>query len=202
MTTIHFVRHGETVHNVGMVITSGKPGAPLNDRGIEQVHHTAQALAFRPIVAIYASPLLRAHQSATIIGEGLGLDVQLRDELVECDVGSLEGRTGVEAFELFDATFDDWYLGSNADRPLGLDGELGVDAIARVRRVVQEAAASHPGQEVVIVGHGTILQLAITWMCSNLEPPSGFRRWIPNAGIVTVQAEGDICCTSWAGQNP
>jgi broad specificity phosphatase PhoE len=106
MTRMIFVRHGETVHNAGLVITSASPGAPLNDRGVRQVKELAVTLAGTGVEAVYTSPLLRARQTAAIIGEACGLEPVVRDELRECSVGELEGRSDPAAFERLDSTWD------------------------------------------------------------------------------------------------
>ncbi|MDT7786089.1 MAG: hypothetical protein QOF58_4508 [Pseudonocardiales bacterium] len=198
MTRIIFIRHGETRHNVDLVITSGAPGGPLTERGEEQARALAQRLSDVDIAAVYSSPLTRAVQTA----EALGHDVVLLDDLRECSVGDLEGKGDADSFARFDLTFEHWYreTGPDLDFPLGPNGETGTAAVARVATVVQEILRAHQGQTVAVVAHGTVLQLALTTLCVNLPPSFGYRRWIANAGTVLVDVTGQgLVCRDWSG---
>jgi probable phosphoglycerate mutase len=64
-TRILAIRHGETAWNVDTRL-QGHLDIPLNDVGLRQAQHLAQALAQRdPIDAIYASDLSRAVRMRT-----------------------------------------------------------------------------------------------------------------------------------------
>jgi len=198
MTRIIFIRHGETRHNVDLVITSGAPGGPLTERGEDQARALADQLSDIDVAAVYSSPLTRAVQTAT----ALGREVVLRDDLRECSVGDLEGRGDQDSFARFDLTFEHWYHETDPDLdfPLGPNGETGTAAVARVASVVRDVLRAHDGQTVAVVGHGTVLQLALTTLCVNLAPSFGYRRWIANAGTVLVDvAERGLVCLEWSG---
>jgi broad specificity phosphatase PhoE len=62
--------------------------APLGNR---QAEMTRDFLAVRPVDVCYASPLLRAAQTAKIIVEPHQLAPQPHDSLLECDLGRWEG---------------------------------------------------------------------------------------------------------------
>jgi broad specificity phosphatase PhoE len=196
-----FVRHGETAHNAGLVITAASPGMPLNERGVRQARELATALAASRIDAIYTSPLLRARQTAAILGEAQGVDPVVRAELRECSVGELEGRADAAAFERLDSTWDRWYYDEDLDYALGPDGETGRAALDRVSGLVDRLAGRHGDGSVLVVGHGTVLQLALTYLSSNLTRASGHRRWIAHGGTVVVDVEaGSMTCREWSGE--
>lgn len=69
------VRHGE-VHNPEGIIYSGLPGYGLSDLGREQARAVAEALRGADVVAVYASPLERATETASAIAEATGCDVR------------------------------------------------------------------------------------------------------------------------------
>src|SRR5437763_1674642 len=64
--TVVGVRHGE-VHNPDGVIYAGLPGYGLSETGRAQALQIAEALRGLPVVAVYASPLDRAMETATAI---------------------------------------------------------------------------------------------------------------------------------------
>ncbi|WP_392958430.1 histidine phosphatase family protein [Streptomyces sp. LN245] len=157
------------------------------------------------LAAVYSSPLRRAVETAAILNDELatGLQPQTHDGLSEGSVGDLEGQSSAEHFARFDATFDHWYLNGDLDHRIGGTGERGSAAVDRISGVVDDLVARHPGQTVLVVGHGTILQLALTALCANLPLASGYRNWIENAGVVDTVHDGrHLHCLSWSGRPP
>lgn len=199
---IVFVRHGETAHNTAMVITSGIPGGFLTDQGVQQVRDRAALLADFNAVAVWSSPLNRARQSAEIIAETLALPLVEDDGFRECDVGDLEGLGDDDAFARFNESLDRWYLEADLDFPLGPNGETAAAAIDRARSAVARVVDAHDSDDtVVVVSHQTFLQVAMTFLSSNLKPAFGHRRWISNAGVSVMHFdESVVTCLAWDGQ--
>src|SRR4051812_3441114 len=71
--TVIGIRHGE-VHNPEGVIYAGLPGYGLSDTGRTQAAAMAEALKGLPVTAIYASPLDRAVETATLIAQVAGVE--------------------------------------------------------------------------------------------------------------------------------
>lgn len=74
MTTVLGLRHGE-VDNPQRVIYAGLPGYGLSENGRTQASAVAQAFRGQPLVAIYASPLDRAMETAGFVSELTGVEV-------------------------------------------------------------------------------------------------------------------------------
>ena len=85
------MRHGETDDNAAARF-QGRIDTRLNERGREQSRALAQALRGEGLRALYSSPLLRAHETARIVGAALGLEPILDERLVEADAGAWSGR--------------------------------------------------------------------------------------------------------------
>ena len=150
------VRHGETDWNREDRF-QGHSDPPLNDRGRSQARALAQALGGLEAAALYSSPLARAHETAIILAERLRLEVQMRDDLREVDVGSWSGLTRSEAEARFPAGYRRWLeFGHGWD-----DGEtyqeLGLRVLSEVRRIAED----HPGERVVAVTHGGPIRSAL-----------------------------------------
>lgn len=81
---MYIVRHGQSTNNAGQTLLDDPPLTPLGRRQMKRV---AKWLAEEPstIHWLFASPLLRAVQSAALIGEVLGLEVETWDDLQEYD---------------------------------------------------------------------------------------------------------------------
>ena len=88
-------RHGETDDNAARRL-QGHRDPSLNVRGRAQARALAEQVAGEAIVALWASPLRRAHETARIVGEALGLAPRLDARLAEVDVGDWAGRTYAE----------------------------------------------------------------------------------------------------------
>ena len=135
MTTLLLVRHGETDWNAEGRL-QGHTDRPLSEFGRRQAHALADRLAGDSIVAVYASDLSRARQTAEIVAARLGLDVALDPRLREKDWGTWEGLTPEER-----------------DR-VELVGESTQAHRDRMLASLLEIAARHPGERVVVVTHG------------------------------------------------
>jgi uncharacterized phosphatase len=142
-TTILYVRHGETDWNLARRV-QGHTDRPLNDTGRAQAEALAAELAVEAIDAVYSSDLSRAHETARIVAAGHGLDVTVVPDLRERDFGTWEGLTDDEIL----ARFPD-----ARGRPWG-DAETPDEMARRVLDALRRIADGHPGQTVLVVGHG------------------------------------------------
>lgn len=88
-----FVRHGESEANARRMLSSANEGWPLTGRGREQAEEAARVIAALPrIDKLYASPVIRARQTAEIIGKGIGFEPILDERLRERHMGILEEK--------------------------------------------------------------------------------------------------------------
>lgn len=85
-----FVRHGETETN-RLGLTAGMTDVALNEKGRQQAHAAATALANLGVDAIYSSPLKRSLATAECIAKLLHLPVVAIPEIAERNWGAQEG---------------------------------------------------------------------------------------------------------------
>ncbi len=97
---LFLVRHGQTDLNK-VRRYQGRIDVPLNETGIGQAQKLALRLSSEPFDKIYASPLVRAQETAKTIHNGRNIDIVSLPELVEMDFGKLEGKTYKEIIEIF-----------------------------------------------------------------------------------------------------
>ena len=88
---ILLARHGETAENRERRF-QGQKDVPLNERGREQARALADQAAGEGIAGLYTSPLVRARETAEIVGAALGLEPRPDDRLKEVDVGDWQDR--------------------------------------------------------------------------------------------------------------
>lgn len=88
----YMIRHGESEANVAQY-ASGHMDVPLTDNGIRQARQAAMVLSSlseKPTHIIH-SPLQRAHNTALILNEPLGLPITEDDGIKEQHFGAWEG---------------------------------------------------------------------------------------------------------------
>ena len=89
-------RHGETDDNIEPIRIQGFRDTPLNDRGRRQAAELAERVENEGIVSLWSSDLVRASETAEIIGGHLGLKPRLDARLREGNRGDWEGRLWTE----------------------------------------------------------------------------------------------------------
>ena len=89
--SFYFVRHGETDWNRDRLLM-GSQDIPLNNKGRAQAEHAAYILDSLELGKAFSSNLKRASQTAKIIANIAGIEVQEIDGLAERNRGSLEGK--------------------------------------------------------------------------------------------------------------
>jgi broad specificity phosphatase PhoE len=82
---VYFTRHGESVSNLADRSMEREPsdGDRLSERGWEQARGLGERLRGEGIEAILASPFRRAQETATAIGDVLGLEFATDEDLYE-----------------------------------------------------------------------------------------------------------------------
>ena len=193
-TRICLVRHGETEWNAERRI-QGQIDIGLNAVGRRQALAAGAWLQGERIAALYSSDLQRAWMTAQAIGAALGLVPQPAPELRERDYGVFQGLTYAEAEALHPVGYAA-FEGRNAE----YDFENGESLRAMFERVtgkLQEIAARHRGEQVVVVVHGGVLDVINRFVRGNpLEMARDFL--IPNAGLNWISlAAGQWTIDTW-----
>jgi broad specificity phosphatase PhoE len=149
VTELLLVRHGETDWNRERRF-QGHADPPLNDAGREQASELAENLAGEGIEAIYTSDLQRARETAEILAARFGSEVIALRELREIDVGDWQGLTWPEIEERHPDGAARWHRDGH-----GWDGGETYDQLGeRIVAALRGIAERHPGQRVLVVGHG------------------------------------------------
>ena len=86
---IYITRHGQTDYNKQSLM-QGRSDIPLNETGLAQAEATKEKIGDIKFDAVYASPLIRALTTASVIS-GLSKDEIITDErIIEADFGKYE----------------------------------------------------------------------------------------------------------------
>jgi broad specificity phosphatase PhoE len=179
---ILLARHGETDWNVPPARVMGRRDVPLNSRGREQARELARAVAPDGVRALYASTLLRASETAGIVGAELGLRPVVDERLVESARGSWEGRLLAEIEHEEPELWAAWRRGGASFRFPG--GESLGEHAKRVDAALDEVAAGP--LPALVVCHGGSIRCAVA-----ARHPDGLDAFheldVPNVHVVRVQ---------------
>jgi len=149
MGRLLLMRHAESEGNHARTFTA-TPAVPVTVRGREQAAEAARWIdaRYRP-ARVVTSPFMRAMQTATIVGDALGVALEIEQDLRERDYGDFAGKPYSTPRDGYDhARRWEW-------RPPG--GETLVEVQVRVGAVVDRLMAESPAADVVVVSHGAVM---------------------------------------------
>lgn len=187
MLRLILVRHGETEWNSEHRLQGGRSDIPLNENGKEQARRLGLALKDEKISAVYSSPLQRAVTTARAVASHHQLEVSTDPDLIEMDLGDLDGLNLVG---VRDSRLDFWQQWRQGDCSLPVPGgESLVQLQQRVWPAVQRIIQQHREGTVVLVGHSFVVQ---TIIFSALDAPiECFARFrISPTGITILHLDG------------
>jgi broad specificity phosphatase PhoE len=146
-TVVHLLRHGE-VYNPQHVLYGRLPNFHLSENGRLMADAAADFFAERDVVALFASPLDRAQETAQPLAEHKGLPIQTDRGLIESG-NVLEGKTITLARLALNPV--NWRYLWNPFTPSW--GEPYKQVASRVWQVVERARDAARGHEAVCVSH-------------------------------------------------
>ena len=158
-TTVILCRHGESEGNREARFGGHSP-TPLTELGRSQASATARRLAQTGVDVVLSSDLSRAEETAQIIGEVLGLPLEVTPLLRERSVGIFTGLSFDEARECYPAEYQALLRREPDSAPP--EGETYMQCRERATGYLQEALAKHAGKRILLVSHQlTLYQLVL-----------------------------------------
>ena len=158
-TRVYLVRHGATILSAEDRF-AGAIDVPLSDEGREQVRRLAERLSGDEITAVYASPLGRTIETASILAAPHRLPVQPVEGLREISHGRWEQLTRKEVAQRFPEESAEWDRDPYTFAPQG--GESGLAVTARALPALVEIIRAHLGQRVLVVSHKATIRLLLS----------------------------------------
>lgn len=142
-TTVYLVRHGETDANIGKIPVDASHDVSLNATGREQAWAAKKTFDCIPFTAAYSSNLLRSKETASILLSGKGLTATPDPRFRERDRGVNHPSGESSAFSHGEL--------SHAD-------EAPEVVRQRVLEGLNDIVKKHPGETVLLVGHGIMMK--------------------------------------------
>jgi broad specificity phosphatase PhoE len=186
VTNLLMIRHRQAPHNVEGR-WEGWGATPLTEEGQRQAEAVSRRLALctPPISRLYASPLIRAWQTAQPIAQRLGIETYAHDGLREIDFGDISGLT----FEVFRERMPEVHARWQDRTDLTVrfpGGEQRREFFQRVAKALDEIVGQHPDGTVAVVSHGGALRAGL----AHLLPDTMSEWWgyaLDNASLTHVR---------------
>lgn len=200
---IYFIRHGQSTQNRG---DSRVPYPPLTDLGRLQAKHAGEHLKSAGIRHLYCSPMYRAMETASIIGDAIGQTPEVLIELCEWGgihwedlPGGWDSEKGLSRREIFarfphirlpeSVTEEGWW-----HRPV----EPNLPAMCERAREHAQVVIAHlktrhlpMGDTVALVSHGGSGATLLTSFLGVTPEPDYDCFWHNNTGISRVRFTGN-----------
>jgi probable phosphoglycerate mutase len=168
---ILLVRHGENDYVKTGRLAGRLPGVHLNEKGREQAQAVADKLTGAAIKAVYSSPMERAMETAEPIARALGLEVVVRQGLIEVDVGDWQDKKlkGLKRLKIWRKV----QIMPSVMRFPG--GETFAQAQHRITQELQTLADQHEPKDIIVcVSHSDPIKLAVSYFIG--QPLDLFQR--------------------------
>jgi broad specificity phosphatase PhoE len=181
--SVYLARHGQTAYNLERRFQGHLP-VPLDATGREQAADLAERAAGGtsdgiPFLALWSSPLLRARETAEIVGERIGLAPREEPRLMETDAGDWTDRlfTDVQAED------PDDFAGFIEGRPgFGFPG--GESFAQQGLRVAAALTDVEQGDlPALVVCHGVVIRIALFQRAGHRV---ALAERVPNAALVPL----------------
>jgi probable phosphoglycerate mutase len=178
---IYLARHGRTPYNHEGRF-QGQGDVPLDETGLRQAQELAENAAPYGFVALYASPLRRARQTAEAVAARTGLEIVFDDRLMETHTGDWTDRSFEEIRAEDAAGFDAWATGDEefafpGGESFQQQGDRVMEAIAEIERGPQPA---------LIVCHGVTARMALARRRGERGP---IRSGLANGALVPLDGD-------------
>jgi probable phosphoglycerate mutase len=169
-TRVFLIRHGATTLSAEDRF-AGATDVDLSDEGRRQARMLAERLADEKVAAVYASPMKRTRETASIVATPHGLEPRIEDGLREIDHGRWEGLTRKEVEARHATEYAAWEEDPFTFAPEG--GESGLSVMARALPALRAIVNLHPGETVAIVSHKATIRLVLSSLLG--FDPRGYR---------------------------
>lgn len=182
MASIYLARHGRTAYNLERRFQGHLP-VPLDDTGRAQSVELAARAASHGFVALWCSPLLRARETADIVGERLGLEPREDARLAETDAGDWTDRLFVEVQAEDPGGFARFIGGDPSFAFPG--GESFMDQGSRVGGALADIERDSE-LPALVVCHGVVIRIALYQRAGHMV---ALAERVPNAALIPLNPE-------------
>ncbi|MFZ2539159.1 MAG: histidine phosphatase family protein [Oscillospiraceae bacterium] len=183
VTTVYFVRHGESLGNTKGFF-QGHTNCDLTENGILQLELLKERCKDIAYDAIYSSPLKRTLDTAAAVNFHHKLPIIVEDGLIEINGGVFEGKLWTELPKLYPAEFAVFRNNFHLFNPE--DGESVRTVYDRMIATVERLVMQNKGKTIILVSHGCSIKNYLCYATSTPFEKVGELAWSDNTSISKV----------------
>ena len=158
MTEVILIRHGETDWNREQVFR-GRIDVALNEVGLTQARAVQESLKDSEIDGIYSSPLSRAVETASIVGENRNVEVRVEEGFIDIDFGAWQGLSHQKVKEEYKDLYETWL--TQPHLVTFPDGESLEDVRRRSMETLEKVIKNNPEKTLALVSHRVVLKVLL-----------------------------------------
>lgn len=190
MTTILFIRHGESVAN-RLEIFAGHLDVELEEQGLLQAEKTAEFIAEKyKVDTIWSSDLQRAYKTAMALSEKIGVPVNCDKAFREIDGGEWDEKRFDSLIDIYPEAFGIWLNDLKNAKCTG--GESVREVAERVFAAANRIAAENDGKTVAIFSHATSIRCMECMAKDGSVEHIADYNWASNASVSEFSYENGI----------
>ena len=162
---VYLVRHGQTAMNA--IGIHQMPDEPLNELGHAQAKTVANWLAGQSIDRLYASPYVRARETAQAISEAVDLPIEILESVTEFrrpDYTYGKRHVGFASlwylWQLFTHRYDPTWDDDNAENTYAVRNRV---------HDTKDALIQGGGERVVVVSHAIFMNWFLELLCNEID---------------------------------
>ncbi len=156
MLELYLIRHGQTDFSRENRFC-GAIDPPLNEVGLRMADAFGAAYAKEKWEAIYASPRLRARQTANGLAHRVNVDVHIEEGLAEIAYGDWESLRHEDVKAQWPEAYDYWAADTASRGTPG--GETAFQVAARAAPVIERVKARHTSGKILLVSHKATIRI-------------------------------------------
>lgn len=185
MLNVYIVRHGQTDTNKTDAINGSGTNLPLNETGIRQVETLRDSFDISKIDHVYASPLIRAQQTAEILDQNQH-QIITDDRLTEMNYGDWDGKATEDIYAKYPQAFDElgYFKENYSDY---CTGESYQHLAERLMDFWHELVNKHTNEAILLVFHGTASRSVVQHVM-NIPKITAVGE-IQNAGVINITVD-------------
>lgn len=175
---VYLARHGQTAYNLERRFQGHLP-VPLDATGSAQAADLAERASAHTFAALWCSPLLRARETADVVGARIGLEPREEPRMMETDAGDWTDRLFVDV----QAEDPEGFAGFINGAPSFAfpDGESFAQQGARVAAAL--ADIERDVLPALVVCHGVVIRIALFQRAGHKV---ALAERVPNAALVPL----------------
>lgn len=179
---LYIMRHGETDANKNRIL-QGQKDNHLNEAGKIQAEEAGKIIKKIDFAVIYASPLVRAIETAELATGQKRENFKIDKRLAEISFGELEGYS-IDGMKNSLQTF---FTAPEQYQP-PKDGETLEQLAERVWEFLKEIKGKYPNQNILLVSHGAAIH-AMLYKMTGISIKDFWKTKVGNCAILEVSDE-------------